>query len=152
MVGKMAPIIGGIPESVQYHELKVLERKLDSVITAKQVRIFMCMLSCCPTAVASVTDSPTRHMQLKFQDSLSRPEKLKKYIVLVQTFNFAVLSVVAFCRKLRVFISNSVDPAPPASAEIDPVWYGLSSCIADETSLFILLIQGTPPRRPIDGR
>eukprot|EP00035_Acanthoeca_spectabilis_P022935 m.446672 g.446672 ORF g.446672 m.446672 type:complete len:404 (+) comp19407_c0_seq1:68-1279(+) len=75
MVGKMAPIIGGIPESVQYHELKVLERKLDSIITAKQ---------------------------LKFQDSLSRPEKLKK--------------------KLRVFISNSVDPAPPASAEIDPVW------------------------------
>jgi len=49
VVGKMAPIIGGVPESAQYHELKYLERKLDSVIAAKQ---------------------------LKLQDALSRPAKI----------------------------------------------------------------------------
>eukprot|EP00037_Helgoeca_nana_P033245 m.417162 g.417162 ORF g.417162 m.417162 type:complete len:404 (-) comp30311_c0_seq1:159-1370(-) len=75
VIGKVAPIIGGVPESVQYRDLKFLERKLDTVIAAKQ---------------------------LKFQDALSYSSKVSK--------------------KLRLFISNTLDSTAPTTAESVPVW------------------------------
>jgi hypothetical protein len=41
VVGKLAPIIGGVPESAQYHELCYLERKLDATIAAKEVSLLV---------------------------------------------------------------------------------------------------------------